>query len=85
MEYVCGQEPKGLLGENEFYSNYWNERNVNLVDAMRAPMTHFSEHVLLPLVKNEETEKWYKHCKFGIILNWHGYETFRFSGADFDK
>lgn len=84
MEYVCGQEPKGLLGENEFYSNYWNERNVNLVDAMRAPMTHFSEHVLLPLVKNEETEKWYKHCKFGIILNWHGYEAFRFSGCDCD-
>ena len=69
---------------NEFYSNYWNERNVSLIDGMRAPMTHFSEHTLLPLIKNEETEKWYKHCKYGIILNWHGYETCRFSGSDYD-
>ena len=52
---------------------------------MRAPMTHFSEHTLLPLIKNEETDEWYRYCKYGIILNWHGYETFRFSGADFDK
>lgn len=85
MQYVCGQEPVGLLKQDEFYSNFWNRRNITKVDSMRAPMTHFSEHTPLPLIKNEETEKWYKYCYNGIIVNWHGYEVCEWSGADFDK
>lgn len=84
MQHVCGQKVTGLLRKNEFYSNYWNERNVTQVDAMRSPLTYLSEHVVLNLVKNEETEKWYKHCKLGIILNYHGHEVCNFGGADFD-
>ena len=34
MQHVCGLEPTGLLGRDEFYSNYWNERNVTQVDGM---------------------------------------------------
>ena len=30
------------------------------------------------------TEKWYRYCKLGIILNYHGHETFNFAGSDFD-
>lgn len=84
MEAVCGKEVKGLLAKGEHYSNYWNERNVKQVVASRSPLTYRSEHVLLNLIKNEDTEDWYKYCYSGIILNAHGNETDRFAGSDFD-
>ncbi len=84
MQHVCGHKVTGLLGEGEYYSNYWNERCVSLVNGMRSPLTYRSEHVILNLVKNELTEKWYKYCKSGIILNYHGHEVVNFGGADVD-
>lgn len=51
---------------------------------MRSPLTYLSEHVILDLQKDEDTEKWYRYCKLGIILNYHGHETFNFAGSDFD-
>jgi hypothetical protein len=84
MQHVCGLEVTGLLKKGEFYSNYWNERNVKQVDGMRSPLTYRSEHVILNLKKDEETEKWYKYCKLGIILNFHGHEVVNFGGADVD-
>ena len=84
MQHTCGLEVTGLLGKDEFYSNYWNNLGIKKVDAMRSPLTYMSEHVVLNLVKNEETEKWYKYCKLGIILNYHGHETVNFAGSDFD-
>jgi len=84
MQHVCGLEVTGLLKKGEFYSNYWNERNVKQVNGMRSPLTYRSEHVILDLKKDKETEKWYKHCKLGIILNYHGHEVVNFGGADVD-
>ena len=84
MQHVCEKKVTGLLKKGEFYSNYWNERNIKQVDGMRSPLTFCAEHVLLNLVKSEETEKWYKYCKLGIILNYHGHEVCNFGGADFD-
>lgn len=84
MQHVCGLPVTGLLQEGKAYSNYWNERGVRQVDAMRSPLTYLSEHVILNLQKDEDTEKWYRYCKLGIILNDHGHETFQFAGSDFD-
>ncbi len=84
MEGICGRKVKGLLGKNEFYSNYWNERNVKKVVGSRSPLTYRSEHVIMDLKKNDDTEEWYKYCKSGVILNVHGDETARFAGSDFD-
>lgn len=84
MQHVCGLPVTGLLKEGKAYSNYWNEQGVTQVDAMRSPLTYMSEHVILDLQKDEETEKWYRYCKLGIILNYHGHETFNFAGSDFD-
>lgn len=84
MQHVCGIEPTGLLDKDEFYSNYWNERNVTQVDGMRSPLTFRSEHVVMNLKKNVETEKWYRYCKTGIIINWFGHTVQNFGGADFD-
>lgn len=84
MQHVCGLPVTGLLKEEKSYSNYWNERGVTQVDAMRSPLTYMSEHVILNLQKDKETERWYRYCKLGIILNYHGHETFNFAGSDFD-
>lgn len=84
MQHVCGLPVTGLLKPGKSYSNYWNERDVTKVDAMRSPLTYMSEHVVLNLQKDEDTEKWYRYCKLGIILNYHGHETFNFAGSDFD-
>lgn len=84
MQHVCGLPVTGLLKEGKSYSNFWNERGITKVDAMRAPLTYLSEHVILDLQKDDKTEKWYRYCKLGIILNYHGHETFNFAGSDFD-
>lgn len=84
MQHVCGLPVTGLLKEGKSYSNYWNERNIKQVDAMRSPLTYMSEHIILDLQKDSDTEKWYRYCKLGIILNYHGHETFNFAGSDFD-
>ena len=84
MQHVCGQEVTGLLGEGQFYSNYWNERKVTQVDAMRSPLTYKSEHVILNLRNDDCVNYWYKYCKLGIILNYHGHECVNFAGSDFD-
>lgn len=83
-EHVCGLTPKGLLGEGEFYANYWNERGVSEVDTMRSPLTYRSEHVVAKLIQNEDTEKWYRYCKLGFIVNWYGHECCNWGGSDFD-
>lgn len=84
MQHVCGQDVTGLLKDGEFYSNYWNELNIKEIDAMRSPLTYMSEHVILNLRNDIEVNKWYRHCKLGIILNYHGHETVNFAGSDFD-
>lgn len=84
MQHMCGLPATGLLQAGEFYSNYWNNKGVSQVDAMRSPLTYRSEHVILNLRKDEVTEYWYKYCQLGIILNWHGHECVNFAGADFD-
>lgn len=84
MEAICGKEVNGLLSKGEYYSNYWNENDVKQIVGSRSPLTYRSEHVIMDLVKNDETEKWYKYCKSGIILNAHGDDTDRFAGSDFD-
>lgn len=85
MEHVCGLPVKGLLGEGEYFSNYWNEKGIKQVDACRSPLTYRSEHVILNFKLDEETAKWYQWCKSGIIYNWHGHEVVCHAGADFDN
>lgn len=84
MQHVCGLSPTGLLKKDEFYSNYWNQKGIMQVDGMRSPLTFRSEHVIIDLKRNEQTEKWYRYCKTGIILNWYGHTVQNFGGADFD-
>ena len=79
MEHICGLEPNGLLKENEYYSKYWNDRGVSLVDSMRSPLTYRSEHNLLDLKDNEELSHWYRYLNTGIVVNVHGDDVLRWA------
>lgn len=84
MQHVCGQEVTGLLKENEYYSSYWNKKDVKVVDSMRAPLTYRSEHVKLNLVENEKINHWYRYCYTGVIINVFGQEVLHWAGSDWD-
>jgi hypothetical protein len=84
MEHVCGLEVKGLLNEDEFYSQYWSNKNVLKVDAMRSPLTHISEHNIINIVQNEKLNKWFKYYYTGLIANCKDEHTLKFSGSDYD-
>lgn len=82
MEYLCGKEVKGLLGKNEYYSNYWNEKDVKQIVGTRPPLTYRSEVTKLNLSNTEKQRYWYKHLYGGIIVNVHGHETDNWAGSD---
>jgi hypothetical protein len=72
MEWVFKRPVHGLLHRGEHYSSYWNKRNEIIIGALRAPLTWRSEVNKLSLIKNDETEHWYKYLTSGIIYNVHG-------------
>lgn len=84
MQAIFGLEVTGLLGPGQMYSQFWNKRGVNKVDTMRSPLTHFSEHYVVDLIKNEKTEKWFKYSYSGFIVNSHDEHTMKWAGSDYD-
>ena len=68
-EHIYGLPVKGLLKEHEHYSQYWNNRNVDKVVAMRAPLTYSSEANLLNLQNNDKVNEWYKYLYSGVVYN----------------
>ena len=84
MEWITGQEVKGLLGKGQFYSQYWNNLEVDKVDCMRSPLTHFSEHYVVDLLNTDKMKKWYQYSYSGIIVNVHDEHTMHFAGSDYD-
>lgn len=79
MEHICGLKPNGLIGKKEYYSNYWNGRNVTQVDSMRSPLTYRSEHNILNLKNTEEVNYWYRYLTTGIVVNIHGDDVLRWA------
>lgn len=82
-EHIYGLPIKGLLKEYEHYSQYWNNRNVDTVVAMRAPLTWRSEVNTLHLQNNDEVNEWYKYLYSGVVYNVWGVDTM--IAADSDK
>lgn len=84
MEYVCGKEVVGLLPKDTFYSNYWNNLNVDKIVGMRPPLTYRAEVLPMQLIQSEKINYWYKHIYSGMIVNIHGAETDYWASSDFD-
>lgn len=83
-EHIYGLPIKGLLNEFEHYSQYWNDRNVDTVVAMRAPLTWRSEVNTLHLQNNDKVNEWYKYLYSGIIYNVWGMDCMLHADSDFD-
>lgn len=73
-----------LLIEGEYFSNYWNEKGVEKVAAIRSPIVHHSEFNVLTFRKDDKVQKWFSHIKSGIIYpaNGIGVDWVRHGGAD---
>lgn len=84
MEWITGQEVKGLLNPHEAYCDFWNRKGITKVDALRSPLTHFSEHGIDELKNTDDMQKWYKYCYSGYISNVHDEFTMIHAGSDFD-
>lgn len=82
---VCDKH-KPLLQEGEHYGEYWIERGIRQVCAIRSPIVHSSEINVLNLKDTEDTRKWYSHIHSGIIFpaNGIGVDCAIHGGADFD-
>lgn len=69
LESMFGLKPKGLLQREEFYIEYWRERNIFEVGAFRSPMS-CKENARRRIVCNrEEVIKWYGGIRNLIIFN----------------
>jgi hypothetical protein len=75
-----------LLQENEYYSEYWSNRGIKKVGAIRSPIVHHSEFNVLNIKENPDIKKWYRHIHSGIIFpaNGIGIDCAIHGGADFD-
>lgn len=83
-EHIFGIEMKGLLKENEHFSKYWNDKNINQVAGLRSPLTWRSEINILNLKNTLEMQKWYQYLDNAIILNIWGSDFMIFADADVD-
>lgn len=77
-------EVTGLLKAGEFYSKYWNDRNVDKVVAYRAPMTCHNNIRVLRFKNTEEMQRWYKYMNTVTIFNSWDTTAHAMNGLDKD-
>lgn len=75
----------GLLKAGEFYSKYWNDKNVDKVVCYRAPMTCHNNIRILNLKNTLEMQYWYKYINTVTIFNSWDTTTHALNGADKDS
>lgn len=85
MQSITGQELNGLLKAGEFYSNFWNQLNVDYVIGFRAPQVSYNNIARMKLKNTNEMKRWYRYLGEVFILNGYDATTARMSGMDFDK
>lgn len=74
----------GLLRANEFYSKYWNDKNVSQVVAFRSPMSCHNNIRKLNLINNQNVNHWYQYMSKVTILNGFDLTNASLNGCDFD-
>lgn len=84
-QHAFGLEVTGLLPKDCHYSEFWYERGVEKIDAMRSPMVDASEHKVSNIVCNEDIKYWYQYIYSGIVMNIWGLDTIVASDSDFDR
>jgi hypothetical protein len=84
--HMFGLDCAPMLKDKEYYSEYWLNRGVAQVAAIRSPIVHHSEFNVLNLQDTPLTRKWYQHIHSGIIFpaNGIGMDCAIHGGSDFD-
>lgn len=84
--HIFNVKKKPLLKEGEHYSEYWINKGIKKVAAIRSPIVHHSELNILEFQTKKEIKKWYEHIHSGIIFpaNGIGIDCVIHGGADFD-
>jgi hypothetical protein len=83
-EDIFGMEVHGLLGAGELYHKFWQDKGVEEVVCMRAPMCAHFNIVKQKIKYSDSADYWFRYIKDCIILN--SWDTLRNaeSGADCD-
>lgn len=85
LQSMCGIEnPQGLLNKNEFYIEYWREKNIKQVGGFRSPMSCKSNARKMDICNREEVIKWYGKLNNIIVFNARDTAMLAFNGEDFD-
>ena len=84
--HIFNVEHEPMLKDNEHYSEYWLNKSIEKICAIRSPIVHHSELNILNLQDRKDTRDWYKYIHSGIIFpaNGIGMDCAIHGGADFD-
>ena len=69
MQHACGLEVTGLLQANEIYSQYWIDKGVNEVLALRSPMTSHNNIRKCNIPNNENIQRWFRYVPGVVLFN----------------
>lgn len=83
-QHSFNMDTTGILHKYQYYSQYWNSKDVKKVSCFRSPMTWRSEHVVLGLVNNPILDEWFQYQNTNIIFNIYDDTLMKLSGADVD-
>ena len=83
-QHLCGIEVTGLLDDEEHYSAYWTDKNVEEVAVARSPLTHNSEMMASRLVRDIRMDMWYKYLGTTFIMPFMGLDSVFAADGDFD-
>lgn len=83
-EDIFGLKVRGLLDRGELYHKFWQDKGVQDVVCMRAPMCAHFNIVKQKIKYSDSTDYWFRYIKDCIVLN--SWDTLRNaeSGADCD-
>lgn len=84
MQHICKLKETGLLKENECYSSYWRNKNIDDLVVFRSPMICHNNIRKMKCVNNTEADYWYQYMKNVLILNGFDSACMALSGCDFD-
>ena len=69
MQHACGIKVTGLLKANEIYSQYWADKDVTEVLALRSPMTSHNNIRKCTVPDNEDIRKWFRYVPGVVLFN----------------
>ena len=82
---ALGLDPVGIIGADEVYSKWWNDRGATgVIDVCRSPMIDLHEHNPSKLHSSSTADYWFRYIYSGIIFSTYDTATARMEDSDFD-